>query len=239
MPSDKSVLIVTPDTTWFSSICVSIPIGSASNVSITSAGIKLNASSVGAKTVNGPSDASVSSNPAATIAVSSVLCASELSIMSNTVLVSSLGINIASMTCTTPLSAIISATITFAFPIITIPSVIDTDTSPPCSVVTIMPSDKSVLNAVPDTTWFNSICVNCPVGSASNVSRTSSGIKPNASSVGANTVKGPSDASVSSKPAATIAASSVLCISEFSIIPNTVCEKALKENKHKRVASSV
>jgi len=123
--------------------------------------------------------------------------------------------------------------------IMTTPSVMDTITSLPCKVSIIMPFDRSVLNAVPGTTWFNSICVNCPVGSASKVSRTFAGTKLNASSVGANTVKGPSDASVPSNPAATIAVSSVLCVSEFSIIPNTVCEKALKESKHNRVANSV
>ena len=78
-----------------------------------------------------------------------------------------------------------------------------------------------------------------PDGSASKDSSTFSGITLNASSVGANTVNVPSEESVSFSSAATIAASSVLCNSEFSIISNTVCEKALNENKHKTDAKKV
>ena len=80
IPSAKSVDIAVPETTWLRSTSVNPCDGSARSVSNTSAGIKLNASSVGANTVNGPSFASVSSNPDAKIAVSSVLCASEFSI---------------------------------------------------------------------------------------------------------------------------------------------------------------
>ena len=86
----------------------------------------------------------------------------------------------------------------------------DTRTSDPCNVVIIIPSAKSVDIAVPETTWLSSISVNNPVGSASSVSNTPAGITLNTSSVGANTVKGPSFDNVSSNPAATIAASRVL-----------------------------
>ena len=64
--------------------------------------------------------------------------------MSTTVYGSFSGINTASITCTTPLSASISATVTIASLIITPFSSIVTVKSEPSSVVTIIPSLKSV-----------------------------------------------------------------------------------------------
>ena len=89
-------------------------------------------------------------------------------------------------------------------------SLIVTVTLFPFNVVTIIPSDKSVLRAVPAATWYNKISVSAPDGSSSNDSTVPSGKAANAASVGAKTVKGPSPDKVSTRPAAITAASNVL-----------------------------
>ena len=63
------------------------------------------------------------------------------------------GTKTASMTCTTPLSAVMSATVTVAVPLImTVPSMMAMVTSWPLTVVT-GPSVKSVLKALTSATW--------------------------------------------------------------------------------------
>src|SRR5512133_2555388 len=87
---------------------------SAKSASIVPSGSAAKAASVGANTVNGPSPCKVSTNPAATTAASKVLWSGLSTIISTTVAGNEDGINTASITCTTPLSASISATVTLA-----------------------------------------------------------------------------------------------------------------------------
>ena len=147
---------------------------------------------------------------------------SDPTIISTTVVVgSSAGINTASITCTTPLSAIISATVTIALSIITPLSLIETINSVPFNVIAIIPSDRSVESTEPDTTWWVRIAVNRSM-SASTASRVPSGNASKAASVGANTVNGPSAERASTKPAAITAVSKVLWSSDPTIISTTV-----------------
>ena len=62
-----------PGTTWYVRIWVRSPLGSLSSVSTVPAGSLAKASSVGAKTVNGPSPLRVSTRPAASRAAASVV----------------------------------------------------------------------------------------------------------------------------------------------------------------------
>src|SRR5210317_1786637 len=139
-------------TTWYNKISVNAPFGSASKSSNIPSGSAANASSVGANTVNGPSPCNVSTNPAATTAASNVVCDSLSTIISTTVAGRNDGISTASITCTTPLSASKSATVTMASLIYTPSAVIFTVTSLPNTVVIIWPSLKSELMALAATT---------------------------------------------------------------------------------------
>ena len=110
IPSDKSVLRAVPAATWYNKISVSAPDGSSSNDSTVPSGNAANAASVGANNVNGPSPARVSAKSAAITAASRVSCTGLFTTISVIVIVG--GRSTASITCTTPLSATISATVT-------------------------------------------------------------------------------------------------------------------------------
>ncbi len=64
-----------------------------------------------------------------------------------------LGIITASITCTTPLPALMSAVVTLAPSTITLPSLIVIVTSAPFTVLAFIPSVRSVLITLPATTW--------------------------------------------------------------------------------------
>ena len=168
------------------------------------------AASVGAKTVNGPSALKASTKPAAPTAASSNSWSGLLTITSTTVVVGGAGgNNTASITCTTPLSAVRSATVTWASLMNTPSMVMLTVTSGPRRVSIIWPSDKSPLMASPATTWY------CKMAPRSSEANRSSGVISRASttavmaaSVGANTVNGPSADKASARPAAPTAVAS-------------------------------
>ena len=142
------------------------------------------------------------------------------------------GKSTASITCTTPLSVVMSATVTIALFIRTLPPSKDTVMSSPFSVVTV-PAVKSVDNTFAPTTWYNKISASAPVGSSSNSSTT----EPNAAkaaSVGANTVNGPAPDKSSSSSAAITAASNVLWSSELTMTSTTVLACAETANNKPR-----
>ena len=118
------------------------------------------------------------------------------------------GISTASITCTTPLSVVMSATITCASLMNTLPPSKETVTSSPFSVVT-SPAVRSVDNTFAPTTWYNKMSASAPVGSSSN-SSTTAPKAAKAASVGANTVNGPAPDKSSSNSAAITAASNTL-----------------------------
>ena len=101
-----------------------------------------------------------------------------------------------------------SASVTVAISIITVPASIVTINVSPLSVGTSMPSDKSVDNTFPECTWCNNTAVNAGI-SSNNPCKAPSGSASNASSVGAKTVNGPSPLSVSTKSAVSSAVSKV------------------------------
>jgi len=81
-----SAAITLPGTTWYVSISCSIWIFSGlSSISTVPAGSLANAASVGANTVNGPSDERVSTSPASATAVTSVVWISDQIAISTTV----------------------------------------------------------------------------------------------------------------------------------------------------------
>ena len=84
--------------------------------------------------------------------------------------------------------------------------------------------DKSVESTLPEWTWWVRIVVKSPVGSSNNWAISPSGNNANAASVGAKTVNGPSPFNVSTNPAATTAASSVVWFSEFTTTSTTVVD---------------
>ena len=71
-PSVRSVDKTDPETTWYSKISASSPVGSSKSSS-TNVPSAANAASVGANTVNGPAPERSSSNSAAITAASNVL----------------------------------------------------------------------------------------------------------------------------------------------------------------------
>ncbi len=84
-PSERSVDIAAPDTTWYNNTSASAPVGSASKASSTPIGKLLKAASVGANTVKGPAAERSSSNSAAITAVSKVVWSGLSTMMSTTV----------------------------------------------------------------------------------------------------------------------------------------------------------
>ena len=120
-PSESDVLRASPPTTWYVRMALSNS-ASARTASIVPAGRAAKAASVGAKTVNGPWALKSSARPAATTAASSVVWSGLFTMMSTTVFVAGVGgRRTALMTCTTPLLAVRSATVTNASLIITAP----------------------------------------------------------------------------------------------------------------------
>ncbi len=83
-PAVRSVDNTVPETTWYSKICASSPVGSSSN-SVTTDPNAAKAASVGANTVKGPAPERSSSNSAAITAASSVLWSGLFTITSTTV----------------------------------------------------------------------------------------------------------------------------------------------------------
>ncbi len=203
-PSDKSVDRTSPSKTWYSNIEANSPVGSDKSMSKVPSGKAANASSVGAKTVKGPVRLRSSANSAATTAAARVSWSSLLTMTSTTVVG---GKSTASITCTTPLSVWISAVVTSASLMKTPSLLIVTWISFPSNVVIDTPSDKSVDNAWPSTTWYNRISANCPVVSAINCSKVPSGSAANASSDGAKTEKEPAALKSSANPASITAVS--------------------------------
>ena len=117
IPFDNIVDITLSPKTWCFKMSVNVGM-SLSSAATVPAGKALNAASVGANKVNGPGPDNVPSNPQALIAVSKVVWSLELVTISYTEFVAGVGGNrTASITCTTPLSAIISATVTIALSI--------------------------------------------------------------------------------------------------------------------------
>ena len=123
----------------------------------------------------------------------------------------------ASITCTTPLSATRSATITWALSIKTPIELIVTVTSVPSNVVTTWLFDNIVDITLAPTTWCFKISVNVGI-SANNAVTVPAGNKLNAASVGANNVNDPGSDKTPSKAQASIATFKVVWSEEFETI---------------------
>ena len=186
------------------------------------AGRAAKAASVGAKTVKGPSPLKSSARPAAMTAVSRVVWSGLFTMMSTTVVVGGAGgRRTASMTCTTPLSARMSATVTVALLIITEPPMMETVTFAPLRVVISWPSESDVLRASPPTTWYVRMALSNSA-SARTASMVPAGSASNAASVGAKTVNGPSPLNAPARPAARTAASKVVWSGLLTMMSTTV-----------------
>ena len=127
------------------------------------------------------------------------------------------GINTASITCTTPLSATISATITWALSINTPIELMVTVTVVPFNVVTTWLLDNIDDITVAPTTWCFKILVNCGI-SFNNAATVPAGNKLNAASVGANNVRVPAPDKTPFNEQASIAAFNVVWSVEFETI---------------------
>ena len=117
------------------------------------AGSPANASSVGAKTVKGPSPDSVSASPAASRAATSVWNLPSPAAMSTMDPTSCGGRSTESMTWMVPLEACMSAMTTLASLMRTVSPSTLIDTSPPCSVVAESSVATSAAATLPGTTW--------------------------------------------------------------------------------------
>ncbi|CAI8410978.1 MAG: Uncharacterised protein [Flavobacteriaceae bacterium] len=103
--------------------------------------------------------------------------------------------------CITPLSAETSAVVTLEIPFNITPCVVLTyilsgASASPLKVaeVLIYPVDRSAALLIPPTTWFNNVLASASTGTSSRVANPLAVRKSaNASLVGANTVKGPSE----------------------------------------------
>merc|ERR1719424_735846 len=214
MPSVRSPLITLPATTCSIRILVSCAL-SARIASSVAESILANASSFGAKTVNGPTLLSVSTRSALMTAVTRVEsdgtdCASPTIVSCGAavlaaVVASGAGRWTVSMTWATPLLAGTSAWIIFALE----PGLV-TYQEPP-SLVNVrspdtMPSVRSVLITLAITTCSSRIFFSCAV-SAMMAFRF--GILANAALFGAKTVNGPAPERVAARPAALTAATRV------------------------------
>ncbi len=217
-PSERLPDKAVAPTTWYLRISANWPVGSASK-SATASPRAAKASSVGAKSVNVPAAESAPASSAATTAASSVSWRGLLATMSTI----EVGCVItASMTCTTPLSASISVTVIIAWLMYALESNSDTKASVPSSISTIWPSERSPAITLPLATWYCRMLASAPVASANNASMVSWPSASNASSVGANTVKGPSPESAPARSAAITAASRLSCTSLLKITSTTV-----------------
>ena len=127
------------------------------------------------------------------------------------------GINTASITCTTPLSATISATITWALSINTPIELMVTVTVVPFNVVTTWLLDNIDDITVAPTTWCFKIFVNCGI-LFNNAATVPAGNKLNAASVGANNVRVPAPDKTPFNEQASIAAFNVVWSVEFETI---------------------
>ena len=194
---------------------------SPSSASTVPSGRLANASSVGAKTVNGPSPCNVSTRPAASSAATNVVnlpsltasstmsgCATGSGSVVSSIAVSGCGISTVSITWMTPLDASMSAISTVASPIETVPPSTEIARLSPCTVS----AESSVTTCseltAPATTWYSRMSVNAGMSPSSD-STVPSGSFANASSVGAKTVNGPSPCNVPTRPAASRAATNV------------------------------
>jgi len=190
------------------------------------------ASSVGANTVKGPSLESVPAKSAAVTAatrVSNDPLPTATSIIvpkshsSGAGAASGVGgMSTASITWMTPLQAGTSGMITLESLTFT-PSSRLISTSAPLTVAT-GPLVRSPLSTLPETTWYVKILVRAGMSSR-RPSTVPSGRSAKASSVGANTVKGPSPERVSTKSAAITAATKVpndpLPMATSTIVPKS------------------
>merc|ERR1719463_829836 len=183
------------------------------------AGRAPNASLVGANTVNGPGDDNVSAKSAATTAVtrverSSTDCANS-TMLGLSAPTSGGGSMTPSMMWATPLLARLSAPVTFFRLLISAPTctplwVLMTSRCLPSTVATRWYTFKSVDKTCSGSTWEVRMSANCALFSGfRRESTVPAGRAPNASLVGANTVKGPGDDNVSAKSAATTAVTRV------------------------------
>ena len=141
----------------------------------------------------------------------------ELDTMSYTVFDGVGGSNTASITCTTPLSATKSATVTCALSINTPLAFIVTVTSVPNSVVTICPFVSIVDITLSATTWCFKISVSWGISFRRAVT-VPTGNKLKAASVGANNVNGPGPDKTPSNEHASIAVFSIVWSVELDTI---------------------
>ena len=114
-----------------------------------------------------------------------------------------------------------SATVTIALSIYTLPFVIDTVTSVPNSVVAIIPFDNILDITLSPKTWCIKISVNAGM-SFNKAVTVPAGKALNAASVGANKVNGPGPDNVPSKPQASMATSSVVWSFELATMSFTL-----------------
>ena len=122
------------------------------------------------------------------------------------------GISTASMMCTTPFVAAMSAAVTLELRLMVTPAEEDsTNTSWPSSVLTFCVAFRSLLyTAAPDTTWYVRMLTSLPLFLGSNkLARVALGSLANAALDGANTVKGPLPCRAVTKSPALSAATSV------------------------------
>ena len=118
------------------------------------------------------------------------------------------GVSTVSITWIVPFDASMSVTSTRAPPTVTTSPSTSIDTASPWTVIAESSRTTSDALTSPDTTWYSSTSVSAGM-SPSRASTVPSGSFANASSVGAKTVNGPSPCSVSTRPAAPSAATSV------------------------------
>merc|ERR550532_3129871 len=206
--------------TWYVRMSTSVALFSgfkrSSNVP---AGSAPKASLVGANTVKGPGELRVSTRSPATTAATSVE-RSSTDWASSTMLGLSLdkpagGRRTPSMMCATPLEARLSAPVTFfrsctLGPTTTSSWYLMTCTGLPSTVVTDWKNLRSLDKTCAGSTWY--VRMSTSVALFSGFKRSSNvpaGSAPKASLVGANTVKGPGELSVSTRSPATTAATRV------------------------------
>merc|ERR1719181_1205984 len=188
-----------PSTTWYSRTASSSLMCSGSSRYFRTAGLRCaNASFVGAKTVKGPLPCSVVTSLPAVRAVTSVERSLTLSARATMSLVGAgagaFGMSTASMMCTTPLVASLSAAVTCASRLTsTLPSRTSTSNAEPSRVLNLFSGLRSLAcTAAPATTWYSRMASSVLIFfGSSNFSSSALGILANASLVGAKTVNGP------------------------------------------------
>merc|ERR1719362_1788875 len=219
-----------PDTTWYVRMLTSLSLFLGSDkLSSVALGSLAKAALDGAKTVKGPLPCSAATRPPAFSAVTSVdrsLLPSASSTMfllgpetAVVALAGAGGMSTVSMMCTTPFVAAMSAAITLELPLMVTPAEEDrTNTSSPCSVLTICVGFRSLLNtAAPDTTWYVRMPTSLSLFVGSNkLPSVALGSLANAALDGAKTVKGPLPCSAATRPPAFSAVTSV----DRSLLPS-------------------